>query len=91
MEQLPADQVQQLQQDNARCGRGFLSVLWADECGGERMRNTIKTMALTAMIFATAILVKSVNVRPIWTEHPYATFCFLMISTLVWYVANMEE
>lgn len=55
------------------------------------MRNTIKTMALTAMIFATAILVKSVNVRPIWTEHPYATFCFLMISTLVWYVANMEE
>lgn len=55
------------------------------------MKNMIKTCALTCMIFAAAILVKTVDVKPIWTDKPIATFIVFMISAAVWCVGNEAE
>lgn len=55
------------------------------------MRSTIKTCALVCMIFTAAILVKTLDVRPLWTNKPIATFITFMISAIAWCVANEVE
>ena len=54
------------------------------------MKNAIKICSLLFMIFTVAILVNTIDVRSIWSEHPFATFCTLILSTIVHLVFSEE-